>query len=318
MNALQNPQGPINVFAVHHRASRAPCVARDTLSSTIPELCKLLGFPTIEDDQALQFQRRRVKAGQWVYATGDALEAIFAVHAGCLKTMLIDHAGNEQILGFPHKGDLLGMDGVFSGCHASQAIALTDCELIVIPFYELAKLGAASMALENWLYRTTSRELAREHALVGLLGTLSADARVARFLVSLSERFAEAGYSPTAFRLCMTRKEIGNYLGLTLETASRTLSALHSAGLIAIDQRDVEIKDLVTLRSLHRIAVQTVNALPKDKEKDATKIAAPAAFPEAAKAYAGSPAPARPAATRKAKIGSYADSIWGGLQYATP
>lgn len=223
------------------------------LSSSIPEICKLLGFPEIHDEQELKFQRRRVKAGQWVYATGESLEAVFAIHAGTLKTMLIDAAGNEQILGFPQKGDLLGMDGVFSGRHASQAVALTDCELVVLPFHDLASMGPATMALENWLYRATSRELAREHALVGLLGTLSADARVARFLVGLSERFAEAGYSPKAFHLCMTRKDIGSYLGLTLETASRTLSALHSAGLISVDQRDVEIKDIAALRSLQRI-----------------------------------------------------------------
>ncbi len=307
MNSIQNLHGPINFSAVRHRASWTPSAGRESLSSTIPEISKLLGFPTIHDDQELQFQRRRVKAGQWVYATGDPLEAIFAVYVGCLKTMLIDQTGNEQILGFPQKGDLLGMDGVFSGCHASQAIALTDCELIVIPFYELAKLGAGSMALENWLYRATSRELAREHSLVGLLGTLSADARVARFLVSLSERFAEAGYSPTTFRLCMTRKEIGNYLGLTLETASRTLSALHGAGLIVIDQRDVEIKDLAALRSLHRIAGQQTGA----SRKDGVKTGVPTALSGPSRSE-----PTLLPLSRKGKTGTHADSIWVGLQYA--
>lgn len=254
MNSNPATQGT-NDFATAPRVTRvASCqLVQDTFGTTLAELCCLLGFPPIEDNEALRFLRRRVKAGQWVYATGEPLEAVFAVYAGSVKTLLIDQAGNEQILGFPHKGDLLGMDGIFGGHHASQAIALTDCELIVIPFKELAQRGPASMALENWLFRATSRELAREHALVGLLGMLSADARVARFLVSLSERFAAAGYSAKAFRLSMTRKDIGNYLGLTLETASRTLSALHAAGLIAIDQREVVINDLNALRSLERI-----------------------------------------------------------------
>jgi CRP/FNR family transcriptional regulator len=306
MTSMQISHGPIDMTAVRKRASRMPSAARDTLSSSIPEVCKLLGFPIIQDDENLQFQRRRVKAGQWVYATGEPLEGVFAVFAGCLKTMLIDPAGNEQILGFPQKGDLLGMDGVFSGHHASQAIALTDCELVVIPFHEMSKLGTAAMALENWLYRATCRELAREHALVGLLGTLSADARVARFLVSLSERFAEAGYSPRTFHLCMTRKDIGSYLGLTLETASRTLSALHAAGLIAIEQRDVEIKDLAALRSLQRIAPQPAAPI----RKDSTAQAQPLTLATSKKA-----APTA-AANRQPKSTIAAGSIWLGLHYA--
>ncbi len=262
---------------------------KDTSGTSLAELCSLLGFPAIVGDDNMRFLRRRVKAGQWVYATGEPLDAVYAVFAGSVKTLLIDPAGNEQILGFPQKGDLLGMDGIFGNRHASHAIALTDCELIVIPFNELSQRGAAAASLENWLFRATSRELSREHSLVGLLGTLSADARVARFLVSLSERFAAAGYSPRSFRLAMTRKDIGNYLGLTLETASRTLSALDAAGYINVDQREVEIKDMGALRTLERITQLAKSPTPSE------------------------PTPSTGNSRRRSAINAASGSMWFGL-----
>jgi len=93
----------------------------------------------------------------------------------------------------------------------------------------------------------------REQAMVSMLGALSAEARVARFLVSLSERYAEMGYSSKLFNLRMTRHEIGSYLGLTLETVSRTLSAFNEIGLISVDQRSIGIKDLDALKTLRRL-----------------------------------------------------------------
>ena len=220
---------------------------------SLPEICQLLSIPNIDAKSSVRFQRRRIKAGQWLFGIGEKFSSVFIVYSGFLKTLLVDEAGNEQILGFPMKGDLLGIDGLHNDHYASQAIALTDCDLVVVPFHELKTLGHEHVFLENWLYRAMGRELVREHAVVGLLGTLGAEARVARFLVSLSDRFGANGYSPVSFNLRMTRREIGSYLGLTLETVSRSLSALHDAELIEIKQRAVEIKDIVFLRSLQKL-----------------------------------------------------------------
>ena len=228
--------------------------AHDGLSSSLTDICSLLKIPQIGIVADLQFQRRRVKAGQWVFGCGEKFDAVFIVHSGFLKTLILDEAGNEQILGFPLKGDLLGIDGLHSEHYASHAVALTDCELVVIPFRDLALLGHDHATLENWLYRAVSRELVREYSVVGLLGTLGAEARVARFLVSLSDRFKTLGYSPVEFNLRMTRQEIGSYLGLTLETVSRSLSALQLAGFIGINQRAVMLNDIVGLRAIQKIA----------------------------------------------------------------
>jgi CRP/FNR family transcriptional regulator, anaerobic regulatory protein len=227
--------------------------AKDSGWCSLKDVCQLLSIPHTDIESDAQFQRRRVKAGQWAFGTGDKFEAVYVVYSGFLKNVLIDEAGNEQILGFPMKGDMLGMDGLHGECYASQSTALTDCELVVIPFRELSHLGHECTMLENWLYRAISRELVREHAVIGLLGTLGAEARVARFLVSLSSRFAALGYSSIDFNLRMTRQEIGSYLGLTLETVSRSLSALHDAGLIRVHQRAVTLVDIDALRTLQRL-----------------------------------------------------------------
>jgi CRP/FNR family transcriptional regulator len=94
----------------------------------------------------------------------------------------------------------------------------------------------------------------REQAMIGVLGELSAEARVARFLGTLGERFAVMGYSSKLFNFRMTRQEIGSYLGLTLETVSRTLSAFNEIGLITADQRTIGIKDAEALQTLRRLS----------------------------------------------------------------
>lgn len=253
MNTVQRPiNTPMRTIGTKALMGvRAP--AKDSGWCNLKDVCQLLSIPSGGIDSDLQFQRRRIKPGQWAFGAGEKFDAVYIVYSGFLKNVLVDEAGNEQILGFPMKGDVLGVDGLHGDCYASQAIAITDCELVVIPFRELSHLGHEYAMLENWLYRAISRELVREHAVIGLLGTLGAEARVARFLVSLSSRFAALGYSHTEFNLRMTRQEIGSYLGLTLETVSRSLSALHDAGLISVHQRAVVLKDLDALRTLQRL-----------------------------------------------------------------
>ena len=232
----------------------------DKLRSSLSEVCQLLGIADIGFASAAQFQRKRVKAGAWVLGggtNGAKLDSVFVVCSGFLKTLLIDEAGNEQILGFPMRGDLMGIDGLHADFHPSQAIAITECEVIVIPVRELITLARQHALLETWFYCAMSRELAREHAVVGLLGTLGAEARVARFLVALGERFRALGYSCTQFNLHMTRQEIGSYLGLTLETVSRSFSALHDARLISINQRAVTLFDTGALRALKKLTPLT-------------------------------------------------------------
>lgn len=221
---------------------------------TAEEVCTLLDLhvtvPANCDN--LLFQRVQFKAGQHVYRTGKTFDNLYVVNTGFLKTMQFDQSDTEQVLGFPMRGDLIGVDGIDTRHYMSEAVALSDCDLVVLPFKTLSRLGQLYPSVDNMLYRIMSRELMRRQASIAMLSTTSAEARVARFLVALSERFAEMGYSCRTFNLRMTRQEIGSHLGLTLETVSRTLSGFADAGLITIHQRAVNINDLETLKALRR------------------------------------------------------------------
>ena len=225
------------------------------LWSNLKELCDVLRIPAVSSvaDEELLFQHVQFKTGQRIHTIGQPFDTLYIVHSGFLKTVLIDEFGNEQVLSFPMKGDLFGVDGIHTRRYASEAVALSNCDLILLPFKKFTALGRTHIELEHAMYSVMSRELVREQAMVSMLGALSAEARVARFLVSLSDRFAEMGYSSKLFNLRMTRHEIGSYLGLTLETVSRTLSAFNEIGLITVDQRSIGIKDPEALKTLRRL-----------------------------------------------------------------
>lgn len=225
------------------------------LWSNLKELCELLRMPASPAlaEEEFMFQHVQFRTGQRIHTIGQPFDMLYVVHSGFLKTVLIDESGNEQVLSFPMKGDLFGVDGIHGRRYASEAVALSNCDLILLPFRKFTSLGRVHLELENAMYNLLSRELVREQSMVSMLGALSAEARVARFLVALSERFADMGYSSRIFNLRMTRHEIGSYLGLTLETVSRTLSAFNEIGLIAVEQRSIDIKDVESLKNLRRL-----------------------------------------------------------------
>jgi CRP/FNR family transcriptional regulator len=248
------PQGAISIESGWQRQGK--------LWSNLRELCEVLRIPTttlIADDEPL-FQHVQFKTGQRIHTIGQPFDALYIVHSGFLKTVLIDEFGNEQVLNFPMKGDLFGVDGIHNRRYASEAVALSNCDLILLPFKKLTALGRIHLEFEQSIYSVMSRELVREQGMISMLGALSAEARVARFLVSLADRYAEMGYSSKLFNLRMTRHEIGSYLGLTLETVSRTLSAFNEIGLITVDQRSIGIKDPDALKTLRRLPPSSARA----------------------------------------------------------
>jgi CRP/FNR family transcriptional regulator, anaerobic regulatory protein len=242
---------------------------RSALWSTLEDVCQLLQLDIKVQDETLDalFQHRRLKPGQHAYGIGQAFEALYVVNAGFLKNVMFDTEGNERVVSFPMKGDLLGSDGICADRHASEALALSDCDLIVIPFKQLLSLGHACQELEHIIYRVVSRQIVQENASLATLGSLRSDARVARFLAIEADRHAALRFSPQSFKLRMTRREIGSYLGLTLETVSRSLSALDAAGIISVDQRDVKILKPHSLRSL-----QDVNSISTKKSQDVIQL----------------------------------------------
>jgi len=244
------------------------------LWSSLKEVCDLLRISARITNDDFQFQHMQFKAGQRIHTIGQPFDMLYIVNSGFLKTVMIDELGNEQVLGFPMKGDMFGIDGIHRKQYSTETVALTNCDVILVPFKIFSTLGRTHAELEAAIYGVMSRELVREQGMIGTLGSLSAEARVARFLVFLSERFAEMGYSGSQFNLRMTRQEIGNYLGLTLETVSRTFSAFNAIGMISVDQRAIVIHDLQSLRTLRRLPPSRVRAKADSAKKRAAAAAA--------------------------------------------
>ena len=193
---------------------------------------------------------RIVKRGQALHRSGDSFESLFALRSGSFKTLTLHRDGREQVTGFQMAGEMLGLDGIATDHHTCDAIALEDSTVCVIPFRHLEKLSQEVASLQHQLHRMMSQEIVREHGVMMLLGSMRAEERLATFLLNLSQRLLARGYSPSEFHLRMTREEIGSYLGMKLETVSRTFSRLQEIGLITTQQKQIRILDHVGLAKI--------------------------------------------------------------------
>jgi CRP/FNR family transcriptional regulator len=192
--------------------------------------------------------KRRVARGAVLYRNGDAFESLYAVRSGAFKSVGFSRGGEEKVTGMHLPGEVMGLDAISSRQHGYDAVALEDSEVCVIPFARLTQLTMQIPELQGQLLRMLSGDISRDQGLMLLLGGMDAEQRIAAFLLSLSRRYQNLGYAPSKFSLRMTREEIGSYLGLTLETVSRLFSRFQKDGLIAAQQREVELKDIVRLR----------------------------------------------------------------------
>ena len=215
------------------------------LWSTLNEVSQILRLPFKEpvSQSNMLLQHVHYKSGQRIHTIGQDFENFHIVNSGFLKTVLIDEFGYEQGLSFPMKGDVLGIDSFHTGKYSTEAVALSDCNLIVVPYKCVVSLARNNFEFEQLIHAVISRELARKQAMVSLLGATNAEVKVVRFLLFLSNRFVEIGYSGKQFELRMTRQEIGSFLGLSLETISRSFSSLNDSGLVDVMKKSIKIND---------------------------------------------------------------------------
>jgi CRP/FNR family transcriptional regulator len=201
-------------------------------------------------DRRLVTTRRKVASGQALFRAGDRFESVYAVRSGFFKTQMQTRAGREQVTGFRMSGDLVGLDGIGRGRHHVDAIALEDSQVCVIGYETLQTLAREVPALLAGFHRLMSRELVEDQGALVQMGAMCAAQRLASFLLDLGDRMHERGYSPSSLVLRMRRKEMGSYLGLELETVSRTFSKLQAAGLMRVAQREVRITDRDRLKQV--------------------------------------------------------------------
>jgi CRP/FNR family transcriptional regulator len=225
---------------------------RSCANCTLQQLC--LPATVDADDLAridsMVRKRRPLQRGDALYRQGDAMESLYVAREGAFKTVAVTQEGEAQILGFHLPGELMGFDALGSGQHQCDAEALGTAVVCEVPFDQLEEFASKVPGLRRQLLRVIGRSMDRDQAHVEMLGRRHATERVALFLHSLSERYRALGRRADQVDLPMSREDIGSYLGLAIETVSRTLGKLQDEGMIAVRGRRVTIVDSSALARL--------------------------------------------------------------------
>jgi CRP/FNR family transcriptional regulator len=194
--------------------------------------------------------RKKIDKGDTLFRNGDKFNALYAIRTGFFKTCVSSEDGRDQVTGFQMAGEIMGLDGIVSDHHTCDAVALEDAEVCIMPFDRIEELSREVKALQTHVHKIMSREIVREHGVMLLLGSMRAEERLAAFLLNLVQRLHARGFSQSELVLRMTREEIGSYLGLKLETVSRTFSKFVEEGIVEVKQRHVRILDTDALQLL--------------------------------------------------------------------
>lgn len=187
--------------------------------------------------------RRKLAAGQYLYRAGQAFRALFLVNVGCLKTCELADDGREQVTGFRLRGDLVGVESIGLATYACDVVALESGEVWELPYPPMLAACLRVPELQTRLTAALAGEIRRDRLWMLALGTLSAEQRVAAFLLDLADRHAALGFSARHFILRMGRLDMASFLALKHETVSRALSRLGELALISIRRREVRIVD---------------------------------------------------------------------------
>ncbi|WPG40925.1 Crp/Fnr family transcriptional regulator [Variovorax sp. EBFNA2] len=244
-----NPSTPQTAAATLYGSRAAPALpaagaaAHERASQKLTETQKLL-------KDRLDPQRRVVHAGDVVYQAGERFGNLYILNSGFFKIVNLSADGREQVVGLKFRGDWLGFDGIAGGRYSCDAVAMDTGEVWVVSYESLLAAALAEPALLQVFHTAMSREIAHDRDSLMSVCTLPADARVADFLRYWAQSLAERGMRTDQITLRMTRAEIGNYLGMTLESVSRALSRLARDKVIEFvekGRRDVQIPDVGAL-----------------------------------------------------------------------
>jgi CRP/FNR family transcriptional regulator len=195
---------------------------------------------------------RPLHRGDHLFREGDKFQCLYIVKTGSVKTYAPSEDGGEQVLGFHLPGELIGLDAIENATHNCSAKVLETSAICEIPFNHLEELSTSMPSLQHQMYRLLSREISQDENMLTLLGKNNAEERLAAFLMSLSGRFKRRGFSPYDFYLSMSRHEIGNYLGLAVETVSRLFTRFQEEGLLQVERKHIQLTDLERLAQISR------------------------------------------------------------------
>lgn len=194
----------------------------------------------LEEFEKLVQKLRPLQRGEHIFRAGDAFGAIISVRSGSFKSYVINQHGEEQVLGFHLPGEIVGLDAIHSSTHTANVVALDTSSVCALNFSSIAELSRLLPELQAELFRIMSRNIAELEANAA---DLTADQRIARFLLSLSARFERRGYSRQEFNLSMARRDIASHLRLATETVSRVLARFQESGLVSVNRKNIMIND---------------------------------------------------------------------------
>ncbi|MCG6862742.1 MAG: fumarate/nitrate reduction transcriptional regulator Fnr [Chromatiaceae bacterium] len=219
---------------------------------TLGALCLPMGL-TPDDVERLDDIVKRARPlhrGDFLFRNGQSFRSLYVVKTGSVKTYTPSEEGGEQVLGFHLPGEIIGLDAIDKEVHACSAKVLETSAICEVPFSRLEELSNRIPSLQHQMYRLLSKEISHDTELLLVLGKKSAEERLAAFLLSMSKRLRQRGLSPTDFYLSMSRHEIGNYLGLAVETVSRLFTRFQDEGLLKVDRKHVELIDMEALEAI--------------------------------------------------------------------
>jgi len=219
---------------------------------SLGELCMPHGMDPDEINQLDDILKRQqpYQPGQHLYHAGDKTGSIFAIRAGALKTYCITKDGDEQVLGFGLPGELVGFDGLAGEYYSSTCVALETSSICELPFNRLEELCHKLPGLQKQMMRLLGKEITSDQHMLMMLGQRSAEERLASFLLSLSTRYKHRGLSASEFYLPMSRQDIGNYLGLAIETVSRLFAHFQEEKLLTVNRKQIRILNHAKLKTM--------------------------------------------------------------------
>jgi CRP/FNR family transcriptional regulator len=201
-------------------------------------------------ERHLKYTRRTVHAGDVVQVAGSDFTSLHIVKFGSFKAVSLAANGREQLAGLYLKGDWIGFEGIATGVCCSDAFAMDTSEILSLRYSTLLQAVANVPELLTSLHIAMSGQLARDREWRFALGTLPADARVADFVRSWAKSLTERQLRTDQITLRLTRAEIGSYLGMTLETVSRSFSRLARVGLIHFEDKGRRQFNIPSVRAL--------------------------------------------------------------------
>ena len=232
-----------------------PCAQNPGVSCSncrLSDLCLPISLnktEIVQLDEIIE-RNRPLRKGEHIYRQRDEFRSVFAVRSGSFKSYLLGADGQSRVTGFFMPGEIIGMDGIGSRIHGVSTMALEHASICEIPFSQLERLSHQLPNLQSRFFAIMSNEIVKDQQIHTLLSSYTAEQRLASFLLSLSARYARCQLSPDRFILHMTRSDIGEYLGLTLETVSRVFSSLQKKELLLVKNREIEIKEMAKLKAI--------------------------------------------------------------------